>query len=154
MVPKFISKSDPAAQWTGAHKGHAFFAYSDNYLIDLKVAIIVDVEPTRAIRQAEVGATKTMIDRTEACFGLKPQRLTGDTAYGSAEILGWMVEQKKIAPHVAAMRAHLASDLNCEEARISVKATTTERLGFAGREEGIAAIATVLLQMRDRNAGP
>ena len=101
MVPKFISKSDPAAQWTGAHKGHAFFAYSDNYLIDLKVAIIVDVEPTRAIRQAEVGATKTMIDRTEACFGLKPQRLTGDTAYGSAEILGWMVEQKKIAPHVA-----------------------------------------------------
>src|SRR5476651_1475392 len=41
-VPKFISKSDPAAQWTGAHKGHAFFAYANNYLIDLKVAIIVD----------------------------------------------------------------------------------------------------------------
>ena len=51
-VPKFISKSDPAAQWTGAHKGHAFFAYANNYLIDLKVAIIVDVEATRAIRQA------------------------------------------------------------------------------------------------------
>jgi hypothetical protein len=51
-VPKFISKSDPAAQWTGAHKGHAFFAYADNYLIDLKVAIIIDVEATRAIRQA------------------------------------------------------------------------------------------------------
>src|SRR5271154_5438011 len=48
-VPKFISKSDPAAQWTGAHKGHAFFAYANNYLIDLKVAIIVDVEATRAI---------------------------------------------------------------------------------------------------------
>src|SRR6185312_14018399 len=42
-VPKFISRSDPAAQWTGAHKGHAFFAYADNYLIDLKAAIIVDV---------------------------------------------------------------------------------------------------------------
>jgi hypothetical protein len=51
-VPKFISRSDPAAQWTGAHKGHAFFAYADNYLIDLKAAIIVDVEATRAIRQA------------------------------------------------------------------------------------------------------
>ena len=50
-VPKFISRSDPAAQWTGAHKGHAFFAYADNYLIDLKAAIIVDVEATRAIRQ-------------------------------------------------------------------------------------------------------
>jgi transposase len=48
-VPKFISRSDPAAQWTGAHKGHAFFAYADNYLIDLKAAIIVDVEATRAI---------------------------------------------------------------------------------------------------------
>jgi hypothetical protein len=45
VTPKFISKSDPAAQWTGAHKGHAFFAYSDNYLIDLKASIIVDVEP-------------------------------------------------------------------------------------------------------------
>ena len=101
VVPKFISKSDPAAQWTGAHKGHAFFAYSDNYLIDLKVAIIVDVEPTRAIRQAEVGAAKTMIERTEARFGLKPQRLAGDCAYGTAEILNWIVNEKKIAPHVA-----------------------------------------------------
>jgi hypothetical protein len=55
------------------------FAYADNYLIDLKAAIILDVEPTRAIRQAEVGTVKTMIDRTEAClFGLKPQRLCGD----------------------------------------------------------------------------
>lgn len=100
-TPKFIAKSDPAAQWTGAHKGHAFFAYSTNYLIDLKASIIMDVEPTRAIRQAEVGATKTMIDRTEERFGLKPQRLTGDTAYGSAEILNWIVNEKHIAPHVA-----------------------------------------------------
>ena len=53
VVPKFISPSDPAAQWTGAHKGHAFFAYADNYLIDLKAAIIVDVEATRASRRAE-----------------------------------------------------------------------------------------------------
>jgi transposase len=101
VAPKFVSRSDPASQWTGAHKGHAFFAYADNYLIDLKAAIILDVEPTRAIRQAEVGAAKTMIDRTEECFGLKPQRLCGDTAYGAAEILGWMVEEKSIEPHVS-----------------------------------------------------
>src|SRR3979490_1946834 len=44
VVPKFVSPSDPAAQWTGAHKGPAFFAYSDNYLIDVKVGVIVDVE--------------------------------------------------------------------------------------------------------------
>jgi 2-C-methyl-D-erythritol 2,4-cyclodiphosphate synthase len=65
-----------------------------------------------------------------------------------------IAQAPKIAPHVAAMRANIASDLDCDVARISVKATTTERLGFAGREEGIAALATVLLQMRDRNAGP
>ena len=83
-MPKFISKSDPAAQWTGAHKGHAFFAYANNYLTDLKVAIIVDVEATRAIRQAEVGAARTMIERTEERLELCPERLAADSAYGSA----------------------------------------------------------------------
>jgi transposase len=83
VVPKFVSPSDPAAQWTGAHKGPAFFAYSDNYLIDVKFGVIVDVEASRAIRQAEVGAARTMIERTEERFGLKPERLVADTAYGS-----------------------------------------------------------------------
>ena len=81
-VPKFISRSDPAAQWTGAHKGHAFFAYADNYLIDVKAAIIVDVEveATRAIRQAEVGAARTMIEGTDDRLGLCPERLAADSA--------------------------------------------------------------------------
>ena len=100
VTPKFIAKSDPAAQWTGAHKGHAFFAYSTNYLIDLKASIIVDVEPSRAIRQAEVGATKTMIDRTEERFGLYPERLAADSAYGSGEMLNWLVHEKGIEPHI------------------------------------------------------
>jgi transposase len=65
VTPKFVSPSDPAAQWTGAMRGPAFFAYADNYLIDVKFGIIMDVEATRAIRQAEVGAAKTMIERTE-----------------------------------------------------------------------------------------
>jgi len=99
-TPKFISRSDPAAQWTGAHKGHAFFAYADNYLIDLKAAIIVDVEATRAIRQAEVGAARTMIERTEDCLGLCPERLTADSAYGSTEMLGWLVNERAIEPHI------------------------------------------------------
>src|SRR3954469_6840446 len=84
VTPKFISRSDPAAQWTGAHKGHAFFAYATNYLIDTENAVILDVEATRAIRQAEVGASRTMLDRTAQRFGLKPQRLAADSAYGSA----------------------------------------------------------------------
>src|SRR6267154_2022415 len=100
VTPKFVSPSDPAAQWTGAMRGPAFFAYADNYLIDVKFGVIVDVEASRAIRQAEVGAARTMIDRTEDRFGLKPARLAADTAYGSAANLDWIVNNKKIAPHI------------------------------------------------------
>jgi transposase len=100
VTPKFVSPSDPAAQWTGAMRGPAFFAYADNYLIDVKFGIIMDVEATRAIRQAEVGAAKTMIERTEERFGLKPERLAADTAYGSAATLDWIVNDKGIAPHI------------------------------------------------------
>src|SRR5262249_22587932 len=100
VTPKFVSPSDPAAQWTGAMRGPAFFAYADNYLIDVKFGIIVDVEASRAIRQAEVGAAKTMIERAEERFDLKPQYLAADTAYGSAETLNWVVNEKKIAPHI------------------------------------------------------
>jgi transposase len=82
VTPKFVSPSDPAAQWTGAHKGHALFAYATNYLIDIQHAIILDVEATRAIRQAEVGAARTMLDRAAERFGLKPQHLAADSAYG------------------------------------------------------------------------
>jgi Transposase DDE domain/Transposase domain (DUF772) len=98
--PKFVAPSDPAAQWTGAMRGPAFFAYADNYLVDVKFGVIVDVEATRAIRQAEVGAAKTMIDRTEERLGLKPQRLAADSAYGSAPTLNWIVNEKRIAPHI------------------------------------------------------
>jgi transposase len=100
VIPKFVSPSDPAAQWTGAMKSAAFFAYADNYLIDVKHGIIVDVEASRAIRQAEVGASRTMLKRTEACFGIKPEWLVGDTAYGSAPNLNWLVNEQKIAPYI------------------------------------------------------
>jgi transposase len=100
VTPKFISPSDPAAQWTGAMRGPAFFAYADNYLVDVKFGVIMDVEASRAIRQAEVGAAKIMIDRTEERFDLKPKRLAADTAYGSAATLNWLVNEKKIAPHI------------------------------------------------------
>ncbi|WP_020187840.1 IS1182 family transposase [Methylopila sp. 73B] len=98
--PKFVSRSDPAAQWTGAHKGHAFFAYATNYLIDLDHAVIVDVEPSRAIRQAEVGAARTMVERAQDRFGLWPERLAADSAYGSAEMLAWLVHDRGIEPHI------------------------------------------------------
>ena len=100
VLPKFVSPSDPGAQWTGAMRGPAFFAYADNYLIDVKYGIILDVEASRAIRQAEVGAAKTMIERTEERFDIKPKRLAADTAYGSGPNLSWLVKDKDIAPHI------------------------------------------------------
>jgi transposase len=100
VTPKFISPADPAARWTGAHGGQAFFAYSTNYLIDVDHAIIVDVEATTAIRQAEVLAAKRMIERAMDRFDLYPAKLMGDSAYGSAEMIGWLVYQHGIEPHV------------------------------------------------------
>lgn len=89
-----ISPTDPAAQWTAAPGGPAFYAYSTNYLIDLSAGIIMDVEATPALRTPEVDSTRTMIDRVEERFDIKPRRLVGDTAYGTAPLLGWLVEQK------------------------------------------------------------
>ncbi len=60
----------------------------------------MDVEPTPAHRTAEVESTKTMIDRVEAQFDIKPERLIGDTAYGTAPMLAGKVEEKDIEPHV------------------------------------------------------
>lgn len=63
VKPKYTSHSDPAAQWTGARGGPAYFAYSANYLLDTDNAIILDVDATRSIRQAEVRSVQIMIDR-------------------------------------------------------------------------------------------
>ena len=71
-----------------------------NYLIDVDNAIIVDVEATTAIRQAEVTAAKRMIERSLEGFALDPARLIGDTAYGSAEMLNWLVHDRGIEPHI------------------------------------------------------
>ena len=66
VTPKFIAPADPATRWTAAHRGPAFFAYSANYLVDADNAIIVDVEATTAIRQAEILAAKRMVERSGA----------------------------------------------------------------------------------------
>jgi transposase len=100
VTPKFIAPSDPATRWTAAHRGPAFFAYSANYLIDTDNAIIVDVEATTAIRRAEVTAAKRMIERSLEGFDLHPAKLIGDTAYGSAEMLHWLVHEQGIEPHI------------------------------------------------------
>ncbi len=84
-------------------RGPAFFAFADDYLIDVKFGVIVDVEASRAIGHEEVGAARTMIGRTQERFGLKPKRLAADSAYGSASTLDWLVNEKKIEPHIPAI---------------------------------------------------
>ena len=95
-----ISPTDPAARYTASANSVAGYAYSDNYLIDLKHEVIMDVEATMTIRQAEVGAAKTMLDRTTEQFDVTPSRLVADGGYGSAEMVGWLVDERGIEPHV------------------------------------------------------
>ncbi len=57
-----------------------------------------------------------------------------------------VAQQPKIAPFLSAMQANIAADLECEDGQVNIKATTTEKLGFVGREEGIEAHAVVLIQ--------
>jgi transposase len=97
--PKSTSLTDPAAAWTNKGQMKAVFAYGDNYLIDTRTAIIIDVEATPARWSAEVAATKTMLQRAQASFGLKPQRLAADAAYGSGLMIGWLM-RRAITPHV------------------------------------------------------
>jgi transposase len=97
--PQVTSLTDPAAAWTRKGRTKLSFAYGTNYLIDNKLAVIVDVEATPARWQAEVAATKTMLERTKERLGLHPQRLAADTAYGSGLMIGWLM-RRGIEPHV------------------------------------------------------
>jgi transposase len=99
-APKVISPSDPSSAWTAKANKRVQFGYGLNYLIDIENAVIVDVEATPARTYDEVAATKTMIDRTERCFALRPKRLAADTAYGTGKFLGWLVNDKGITPHI------------------------------------------------------
>ena len=97
--PKAMSPSDPCAAWTARGRNKIMFGYSLNYLIDMENAVILDVEATPTRISKEVDATETMIERTEDRFGLKPDRIAGDVAYGTGEMLGWLVA-REIEPHV------------------------------------------------------
>jgi len=98
-LPKVISPTDPCSAWTAKANKRVQFGYGLNYMIDLEHAVIVDVEATPARTYDEVAATRTMIDRTEMAFGLKPARITADTAYGTGKLLAWLLD-RDITPHI------------------------------------------------------
>jgi transposase len=97
--PKAMSPSDPSAAWTTRGRHKVMFGYSLNYLIDMEGSVILDVEATPTRISKEVDATETMIERTEERFALKPDHLAGDVAYGTGEMLGWLVA-RDIDPHI------------------------------------------------------
>jgi len=97
--PKAMSPSDPSAAWTTRGRHKVMFGYSLNYLIDMESSVVLDVEATPTRISKEVDATETMIERTEERFGLKPDRIAGDVAYGTGEMLGWLVK-RDIDPHI------------------------------------------------------
>jgi transposase len=98
-LPKVISLSDPASAWTAKANKRVQFGYGLNYMIDVENAVIVDVEATPARTYDEVKCTEAMIARTERKFGLKPDRLMADTAYGTGKFLRFVVDAG-IAPYI------------------------------------------------------
>jgi hypothetical protein len=123
--PKALSPSDPCAAWTVRGRHKVMFGYSLNYLMDMENAVIIDVEATPTRISKEVDATETMIDRTQDRFGLKPDRLAGDVAYGTGEMLGWLVargidphipvwDRSAMAPDGKFTRAEFAYDKECD----------------------------------------
>lgn len=93
------SLSDPMSQWS-AIKGPAQFYYSTNYMIDVEHGIIVDVEASMTNHASEVATTEIMIERIEENHGILPNKLMGDTAYGAAKNLNYLVAEKNIEPHI------------------------------------------------------
>lgn len=108
-LPKVISPTDPCSAWTAKANKRVQFGYGLNYMIDTEHAVIVDVEATPARTYDEVAATRIMIDRTEMAFGLKPRRLTADTAYGTGKLLAWLLG-KDIAPHIPVWERYERTD--------------------------------------------
>ena len=101
--PKAMSPTDPSAAWTTRGRNKVMFGYSLNYLIDMENAVIVDVEATPTRISKEVDATEAMLVRTQDRFGLKPDHIAGDVAYGTGKMLGWLVDHG-IDPHIPAAR--------------------------------------------------
>lgn len=127
---------------------HAFAAHSDG---DVLIHAICDAL-LGALALGDIGqhfpdtsATYAKIDSRILLRSV--YQLVKDQGYQIANLDSIIVAQApKMAPYIEAMRTHLAADLDCELNQVSVKATTTEHLGFEGRKEGIAAHAVVLLE--------
>ncbi len=128
--------------------GRGLVAHSDG---DVLIHAVCDAL-LGAIGQGDIG--RHFPDTDQANAGIDSRVLLRRVA-GMVRAAGWrlanldatlVAQAPRMASHIPAMRAHLAADLAVDTGQVNVKATTTEGLGFAGREEGIAAHAVVLLE--------
>jgi len=101
-----LSETDPQAGWlrssapSGSNKhGPGEFAYATNYLIHTQTGVILDVEASPARFAPEAATTKVILRRTRERFGVAPERLAADKAYGSAPLLAWLFKEG-IEPHI------------------------------------------------------
>ncbi len=131
--------------WIPHHSG--LVAHSDG---DVLIHAVCDAL-LGAIGQGDIG--RHFPDTDPRYAGIDSRTLLCEVVSGVARA-GWQLgnldatviaQAPRLAPHVADMQANLAADLRAMVGQVNVKATTTERLGFVGREEGIAAHAVVLL---------
>jgi hypothetical protein len=83
-------QDDPAGEW-------------DRIAVEVEDLAVLVVEASTAVRQAEVTAARTMIERVREQHDLSPHRLAADTAYGSAEMLDWLVNEQGVEPHIPVM---------------------------------------------------
>jgi Transposase DDE domain len=113
--PKVISPTDPCSAWTAKANKRVQFGYGLNYMIDVEHAVIVDVEATPARTYDEVAATRTMLDRSETTFDLKPERLTADTAYGTGKLLAWLLDKGITAAYSRKVAIDLANSPSFED---------------------------------------
>ena len=105
--------------------------------------MIMDVEATTAVRQAEVGAAKTMLDRTAEQFDVRPSRLIADGGYGSAEMLGWLVEERGIEPHVKVFDKSERSDGTFSRSDFAYDPQAGSISARAGRNFANAAVCSL-----------
>jgi len=131
-----ISPVDPCSAWTAKANKRVQFGYGLNYLIDIKYAVIVDVEATPARTYDEVAATKTMIHRTQERLGLKPDWLAADTAYGTGKFLHWVIGAG-ITPHIPVWDMSKREEGICRARTLpsigSTTSTSALRVSFSGQ---------------------
>ena len=128
---------------------YAFLAHSDG---DVLIHALCDAL-LGAMGQGDIGthfpdtdtANKNRDSREFLCH-IKSLMDTGSYQLGNADIT-ILAQQPKMTPHSSAMKELIASDLGTNVSRVNIKATTTEKLGFVGRGEGIAVHAVVLLEL-------